>query len=186
MRRLAFLLYAALLGGADPTMAQSYGANDAAFLNLVGDLEGPGGFNTVYNGAPIAPPKPIDTMTIAEILAYQEDLRAAGTQSSAVARYQIIYDTLSEAVDTLDLHTGLVFDSEIQTYMARHFMDRCGFYDPETPIPALGDCLARVWAALPLFTGPYAGRSAYEGIGDNKALTSVGRVQTVLENRFRW
>jgi hypothetical protein len=175
-----------MLGGAAQATAQGFGANDTAFLNLVGDLEGPAGFATVYNGVPIAPPKPIDTMTIAEVLAYQEAIRAAGTESSAVARYQIIYDTLNEAVDTLDLHPNLVFDGEIQTYLARHFMDRCGFYDPATPVPVLGDCLARVWAALPLFTGPYAGRSAYEGIAGNKALTDTATVEAVLRDRFLW
>lgn len=182
LQLVAVLLWA-LTGAAH---AQSFGANDAPFLNLMGALEGPAGFDSVYEGAPFAPPQPIGTMTIGAILDYQEAIREAGTASSAVARYQIVYDTMQGAVKDLNLHPDLVFDGEMQTYVARHLMDRCGFYDTNTPIPQLGDCLARVWAALPLFTGPYAGRSAYEGIAGNKALTDIGSVQAVLEDRFLW
>lgn len=183
LRTLVFVL-ASMLAGL--VHAQDFGANDAPFLNLVGDVEGPRGFGDVYGGAPFFPEKALDTMTIGQVLAYQRDLRAAGTVSSAVARYQFIHTTLSSLVDRLELDTNLVFDGEVQTYLARHMMRDCGFYDRTTPLPALGDCLAHVWAALPLLSGPYAGRSAYHGIAGNAALLDPSTVRTVLMNRFSW
>lgn len=184
MARLFLLFLACLVPiGA---YAQSFGANDAPFLNMVGDLEGPRGFGDIYGAAPFFPEQPLDTMTLEEVLSYQRDLRSAGTVSSAVARYQFIHTTLSGLVERLDLDTGLVFDGEVQTYLARHMMHDCGFYERSTPTPALGDCLAKIWAALPLMTGPYAGRSAYQGIAGNNALIDPASVRTVLDARFAW
>lgn len=167
-------------------LAQQFGANDADFLNLVGEVEAPAGFSDVYDLAPFGPPRPIEDLTIAEVLRYQESIREAGTKSSAVGRYQFIYDTLIWVVNDLGIDRSIVFDSEVQTLLARHLMYRCGFYDPEKPVGPLGNCLASRWAALPLLTGPQVGQSVYRGVDDNKALVDPRLVRVVLGNRFRW
>jgi len=164
----------------------SFAANDVEFLNLMGDLEGPRGFDTVSGFAPVPPPGPLTGMTLAQVLAYQREIRALGTISSAVGRYQFIYPTLRDLVESRGISDGLVFDAEVQTYLARFLMHGCGFYTHETPLPALGDCLAGVWAALPVITGPRRGQSVYAQDGINRALVGPEVVIDVLSRRFGW
>jgi hypothetical protein len=186
--------FAALLGVcvglvlAVPAKSQeiSFAANDIDFLNLMGNLEGPRGFGTVSDFAPILPKKPLTEMTLVEVLDYQQDIRAAGTISSAVGRYQFIYVTLRDLVHKHAISGNLRFDGEVQTYLARFLMHKCGFFDPATPTSQLANCLASVWAALPLVSGPTRGKSAYAADGINKALTTPETVLHILEQRFQW
>ncbi len=163
-----------------------FAANDVEFLNLMGTLEGPRGFGTVSDFAPVLPDRPLGEMTLAEVMAYQREIRAMGTVSSAVGRYQFIYLTLRDLVETQGIAETLIFDSEVQTYLARFLMHDCGFYDPDTPLVRLGNCLASVWAALPLVSGPSRGRSAYASDGVNRALVAPEVVMEVLARRFAW
>jgi hypothetical protein len=166
--------------------AKSFAANDVEFLNLMGDLEAPRGFGAVSGFAPVLPDQPLTEMTLAEILHYQRQIRALGTISSAVGRYQFIYLTLAELVEQHGISDALVFDAEVQTYLARFLMHNCGFYDRDTDIMRLGNCLAGVWAALPLVHGPLRGQSAYASDGVNHAFTTPEAVIDVLSRRFHW
>lgn len=166
--------------------AQGFGANDVHFLNMMGDVEAPEGFGDVFDGVPLLPPERLEEMTVGEVLAYQSQIRALGTASSAVGRYQFIYATLLRLVDEFGLSPDLVFDGEVQTFLARMMMADCGFYDPEHDTLALADCLAGVWAALPLVTGPSRGQSAYAEDGLNRALVAPETVIAVLDSRFVW
>ncbi len=164
----------------------SFAANDVEFLNLMGNLEGPRGFGTISDFAPALPGRPLTEMTLAEVLDYQRDIRAMGTISSAVGRYQFIYLTLRELVETHGISDNLVFDGEVQTYLARFLMHQCGFFDSATTDIHLANCLAGVWAALPLVSGPERGQSAYAADGVNKAFTTPETVFDVLGRRFEW
>jgi len=173
----------------DPAPARqavSFAANDVAFLNLMGDLEAPRGFDTVSGFAPVPPPVPLTTMTLDEVLRYQERIRAMGTVSSAVGRYQFIYPTLRWLVEDLGIAGNLRFDAEVQTYLARFLMHGCGFYEHETRLAELGNCLAGVWAALPVVSGPGRGRSVYADDGINRALVAPEVLLDVLTRRFDW
>lgn len=172
-----------------PAMAEpevSFGANDVTFLNLMGDMEGPRGFGTISDFAPILPETALTAMTLAEVLEYQRQIRALGTISSAVGRYQFIYPTLLGLVEQHGISDMLTFDAEVQTYLARFLMYECGFYDDGTDLLSLGNCLASVWAALPLVSGPLRGQSAYAGDGINRAFVAPEVVLDVLERRFDW
>ncbi len=164
----------------------SFAANDVEFLNLMGNLEGPRGFGTVSDFAPALPERPLTEMTLAEVLDYQREIRAMGTISSAVGRYQFIYLTLRDLVETHGISDSLVFDGEVQTYLARFLMHNCGFFDRATPEVQLANCLAGVWAALPLVSGPQRGQSAYADDGVNKAFVAPEIVLDVLGRRFTW
>lgn len=196
---LAFAIVIALLG--HPAQAQpatsaerpeqdgdqiSFAANDVDFLNLIGTLEAPLGFDAVSGFAPLPPPEPLTAMTLTAVIAYQDRIRAAGTVSSAVGRYQFIQPTLQALVRDHGISRDLIFDAEVQTYLARFLMRDCGFYDPDTPLAPLANCLATVWAALPMVTGPTYGRSFYDGDGINAALTHPDTVLTLLAQRFQW
>ncbi len=163
-----------------------FGANDVDFLNLMGNVEAPDGFGDVFNGVPLLPPERLEDMTIGEVLAYQRRIRAMGTISSAVGRYQFIHDTLRRLVDELGLTPDLVFDGEVQTFLARALMAECGFYDPDRDSRSLADCLAGVWASLPLVTGLRRGMSAYAEDGVNSSLVSPEEVLAVLDARYSW
>lgn len=184
MRHLLVLLL--VIAIPSTACAQGFGANDVKFLNLMGDLEAPEGFGDVFEGVPLLPPERLEEMTIGEVLAYQRQIRRLGTQSSAVGRYQFIYPTLSRLTSELGISDDLVFDSEVQTFLARTLMADCGFYDPEQDPFVLADCLAGVWAALPETTGLHQGRSAYWQDGLNRALVQPQVVLDVLEARFTW
>jgi hypothetical protein len=168
------------------TAAPKYGANDAEFMNFVGSIEAPQGFSDVFNGVPFLPDSLVETKTIEEILTYQRSLRAYGTESTAIGRYQFIYKTLLYVVDVLNVDKNRIFDSEMQTFLARYLMEQCGFYDTSIPTTALGNCLAGQWASLPLLSGVNKGKSAYADVGSNKALTSTVQYREILENRFSW
>lgn len=172
-----------------PLTAQTemrFSANDVAFLNLMGDVEGPRGFGTVSDFAPVLPDAALTEMTLAQVLDYQRQIRALGTISSAVGRYQFIYPTLQRLVSEQGIAANLIFDAEVQTYLARFLMHECGFYDPQTDLLTLGNCLAGVWAALPLVSGPRQGQSAYADDGINHAFVSTDQVLRVLQQRFDW
>ena len=164
----------------------SFAANDTEFLNLMGNLEGPRGFDTISDFAPALPDKPLTEMRLANVLAYQRQIREMGTISSAVGRYQFIYLTLRALVEQHGISDTLIFDPEVQTYLARFLMHDCGFYDRATPVMPLGNCLAGVWAALPLVSGPMKGESAYAADGVNKAFVAPERVLDILGRRFDW
>ncbi len=175
-----------LVARGDSVTEAGFAANDVAFLNMMGDVEAPDGFGDVFNGVPLLPPERLEEMTIGEVLAYQRQIRTMGTVSSAVGRYQFIHDTLRRLVIELGLSPDLVFDGEVQTFLARTLMSECGFYDPGRNSPALANCLAEVWASLPVVTGPRQGASAYAGDGINRALVSPQDVLAVLDSRFLW
>jgi len=184
---VAFKLSIAFLPQGSPAdTLTSFAANDVEFLNLMGNLEGPRGFATVSDLVPTLPQRPITEMTLAEVLEYQRGIRSLGTVSSAAGRYQFIYPTLSELLERHDITHTLIFDGEVQTYLARVLMHRCGFYERDTHLLVLGNCLAGVWAALPLVSGPLAGESAYAGDGINRALVEPEILLDVLSRRFDW
>lgn len=186
------VLLLALLGRPSTVGAQvvevstGFAANDVDFLNMMGNVEAPEGFGQVFNGVPILPPERLEEMTIGEVLAYQRQIRALGTLSSAVGRYQFIYQTLNRLVAELGIAPDLVFDGEVQTFLARALMSDCGFYETDRDSVALADCLAGVWASLPQVTGTMRGQSAYAADGVNRALVSPETVLAVLDSRFVW
>jgi hypothetical protein len=161
-----------------------YQALDRPFLELLGFIEGPDGYNEITGFATSSPIKPVTSMTINEVLDYQRQLRQQGAKSSAVGRYQFVYKTLMYLTDVHGIDRNRRFDASMQDHLTRIEMERCGFYDPDTSVPELGNCLAHVWAALPLLTGPNRGKSRYRGTGINFVQTSPMIIEAVLRNRF--
>lgn len=158
--------------------------NDRPMLLLIGGVEAAEGYGSISNSSPIRPARPVTQMTIQEVLQFQEEMRASGAASTAMGRYQFIQDTLAELVianrvDPLDL-----FDRRMQDYLARMKMKDCGFYSEKDSVEEVGNCLARVWAALPVLTGEKKGKSYYHGIAGNRSLVDVSTVSEVLGERF--
>lgn len=157
---------------------------DRPFLELVGAIEAPRGYDAITGYAPFRPDRPITEMTIGEVMAWQDEIRDAGAEATAVGRFQFVRDTLDFLTRAYEVPHDTLLDRRTQDYLARVLLHRCGFYDPEQPIPELGDCLAGTWAALPLLTGEGRGRSRHAGVANNHARTTPEVVEAVLAFRF--
>lgn len=156
---------------------------DRPFLEFIGYMEGPDGYDEVTNFAKSQPMRPASQMTLDEVLEFQMLLRQQGSKSTAMGRYQTIYKTLLHLKTLHGIDGNMLFDKSMQDHLARILMDGCGFYDTETPLDELGNCLAGVWAAIPMMTGPKRGKSRYHS-SINAALTTPDVMAAVLRNRF--
>jgi len=80
MRTLLFrILLPILLVPASPVLA----CTENAVLDLIGQLEAPTGYDTVYRGVRVPPPQPITTMTVGQVLDWQGHTVRAGSVSTA-------------------------------------------------------------------------------------------------------
>ncbi|SFY18707.1 hypothetical protein SAMN04244548_03007 [Paracoccus pantotrophus] len=162
---------------------------DPAVMNLarlVAKLEAPKGFDQVYSGTVLRPPRPITTMTINEVLAWQGRSVAAGSKSSAAGGFQIIQDTLRATRDALGLTGDEIFDEAMQTRMAVHLMQGRGLDDwraGRISTEQFMDNMAQEWAALPRATGPNAGRSHYDGDGLNQSLIGLDEARAIFDGQ---
>lgn len=182
-----------LRAGREPAPAAPYKPNinmpadqDPAVINLtrmIGGLEAPKGFNQVYGGTMVAPPRQLTTMTINQVLDWQARSVAAGSKSSAAGRFQIIQGTLKSARDALGLTGDELFDEATQTRLAIHLMKGRGLDDwraGRISTDQFMDNMAQEWAALPRATGPNAGRSHYDGDGLNNALIGLDDARAIF------
>lgn len=156
---------------------------DRPFLELLGYLEGPDGYDDVTGFTNRETIKPVTRMSIDEVLDFQRMIRQEGAKSSAMGRYQFIYKTLLHLTEFHGIDRSKLFDRRMQDLLARLEMARCGFYETSSGIGPLGDCLAESWAALPLLTGNDRGRSRYVATGINAARTSPEVVEAILKAR---
>jgi len=152
-------------------------------LTFVRHLEAPDGYDAYEARIPIAPPKPLTSMTLAEVLAWQVRVRRSGAPSTAAGGYQIIYPTLQRLVRKYGIDRDARFDAGMQDRLARLLIAECGDRPALAATAAhsrYGNCLAGIWAALPLTAGRNRGRSAYHGVAGNRALTSPRIVLALL------
>lgn len=169
--------------GALATPAPSGGV--ANMLNVIASGEANNGYDSVYGGAKVAPPQPISTMTVGQVQAYQQQMAAAGSASTAVGRYQFIGGTLGDLVNQGVLSPSQPFDATAQDTAAVALMQRRGLaqYQAGTiSADAFANNLAHEWASLPLVSGPTQGQSAYAGDGLNAARVSVPTVMSAISN----
>ena len=152
-------------------------------LALVRAVEAPRGYDAYERRIPIAPPRPLTRMTLGEVLDWQSRVRAAGAPSTAAGGYQVIRATLERLVRTHGLDRGARFDAAMQDRIAQLLVAECGDPGPPSRHPEYGNCLAGIWAALPLTSGPRKGRSAYRGVAGNRALTRPETVLAVLSGQ---
>lgn len=154
----------------------------AAILEFIARYEVRGGYDQVHTAVPETPPRPLTAMSIREVLAWQKRIRPRAV-STAAGRYQVIHDTLTRLVETYGIDPEQRFDPAIQDRLGRLLLDECGYGTRRKH--AFANCLARTWAALPLVSGPSAGRSAWHGTAGNRALVSRADFLAFLEGNDR-
>lgn len=149
-------------------------------LDLIGRLEAPQGYDQVYGGVRTPPPRPITTMSVAEVLAWQR--RTVRTSvSSAAGQYQIIRATLQRLVDQGVVSPSARFDAATQDRLGRHLLRETGYRAGDASV-ATANRIAGVWAALPDLA---TGRSVYEGVAGNHALITAASWRGILECGLR-
>ena len=146
-------------------------------LELVRNLEAPGGYDTVYAGARVPPPQPITSMSVADVLQWQRQTVGRGSVSTAAGQYQIIRPTLQRLVNDGVVSLTDRFDATTQDRLGRHLLRETGYQAGDTGT-ATANRIAQVWAALPDIT---TGQSAYEGIAGNHALITAAMWRGVLD-----
>lgn len=134
-------------------------------------------YNVVWGGikAKHRPPKPLVSMTIAQVLAWQDSIDAL-YQSEAAGRYQIMEDTLRGLYREAGKTADDWFDEEGQDDLGVALLRRRGldkFLDGSLSAEDFANNLAKEWASLPMVSGPKKGRSYYDGDGLNKAGVDV-------------
>ncbi|WP_419738626.1 hypothetical protein [Ruegeria sp.] len=161
------------------TLTVSHAVTEERVLELVRRLEAPGGYDTVYSGVTVRPPRVLTTMSVEEVLAWQRSTVRQGSVSSAAGGYQIIRPTLQRLVDQGVVSLSETFDTATQDRLGRHLLRETGYRDGDTSV-ATANRIAGVWAALPQVGGAGAGRSVYHGVAGNHALIDADTWMGVL------
>ena len=158
-----------------------------ALLKLIRDAEAGGSYDAFYSLRNPAH-KPLSSMSVAEVRAYQEGAARFGAKSTAAGAYQIIRSTLDELVHGANLDTSRPFDKHMQDGFAYRLIIRRGLirWQEGGDWRIFAHALSKEWASLPNVVGekhdgpanPAA--SYWGGHAGNKALVSVDEIAEIL------
>lgn len=149
-------------------------------------------YQVVYGGiaATDRPAKALTSMTVAEVLAWQDSIDARYS-SEAAGAYQVMEDTLRGLVDSGQIDPDAVFNEATQDHVAELLMERRGlskFVAGEISAEDFADNLAREWASFPVVRDQQGakryverGQSYYAGDGLNKAHADPDEFLSVVE-----
>lgn len=150
----------------------------APLLNLIARGESNGNYNA-YFGNPNNKEIDLTSMSVSEVMAWQNNYVAKGSPSSAVGRYQIINTTLSGLVSQLGIDVSEKFDENMQDRMAIALLERRGardYVNNKISREQFAANLAKEWAALPKVLGDNPEDSHYASDGLNKSRIAVSEV----------
>ena len=152
-------------------------------LTFIRALEAPRGYNDYERRIRLAPPQSLTQMRLRDVLQWQKQVRATGDPSTAAGGYQIIYGTLKRLITTYHLDRDAMFNANMQDHLAMLLIAECGVrpaHHDRSKHPRFANCLAGIWAALPLTSGRHRGQSVHRHRAGNKALTSPNTVLSLL------
>lgn len=176
-------------GGEEVPTAQSSGgsetgrgsapSSDKKILDFIGKIESGNNYNKLVGGK-VKPD--LTNMTVAQIQEFQKRMLAMGHESTAVGKYQIVRKTLAGLVKAGAVGLNDVFDPATQDKAAIALMNgrgRLKFLAGKMDIETYANNLAQEWSSLPMSNG----KSAHEGVGSNKSLTSRAEFINILKAR---
>ena len=158
-------------------------ASCTALLQLIAGAESRGNYNAHFGNAANTSVK-FTSMSIADVMQWQQEFIAQGNPSSAVGKYQIINTTLTGLVNELGLKPTEKFDEDTQDKMAIALLERRGasaYVNQEITGDEFAAELAKEWAALPRVLGDNPEDSYYAGDGLNKSHINVEQVRSAIE-----
>jgi muramidase (phage lysozyme) len=161
----------------------------AGLLDFIASFEAPKGYDTVYANRMSQMPKPLTSMTLAEVIA-DGSRRTTLFGSSACGRYQFMKATLIGLRDELGLTGSERFTPDLQDRLGYHLLVRRGyprFISGAIGPVAFGLAIAQEWASFPVLANRQGahravtrGQSYYAGDGLNKALVKPEAVEVAL------
>jgi hypothetical protein len=163
---------------ATPSVGIAETAKPEDMLRFIRHFEARGSYDRYYSGIKVPPPKPLTQLTVGEVLAWRNSLR--GTKSTASGAYQFIRPTLERLVRTYKIPKSKTFNAALQDQLAQLLISECPDRDLPKDNLRFGNCLATIWTALPVLSGPKKGQSHYKGIAGNRALTTPENVMAML------
>lgn len=135
-------------------------------LDFIAKYESGGDYTKIFGGKSISG---LTDKTIREVVEIQKRHNAAGFESAAIGKYQIMLP------DQYAIKAGLSLDDKFskanQDKMAMVFLKESGWEDYKSgkmPAEKFADNVAGVWAALPMPNG----KSRYAKVGSNKSLVT--------------
>lgn len=158
-------------------------------LDFIARPESGGDYNIVWGGIrpKHRPPKLLTTMTIGEVLNWQDSIDSL-YMSEAAGRYQIMEDTLRGLYKSAGMSLNDLFDEAGQDKLAFALLKRRGwgdYVDGKIPASKFANNLAREWASLPVVSGPKFGRSYYAGDGLNKSHVKVDDFMHAVREAYK-
>ena len=152
-------------------------------LDVIAQGESHGNYNAYYGNADNQSVKFTD-MTVAEVLAWQDEFVGAGNASSAVGKYQFLNTTLEGLVNELGVSRTARFDAVLQDKLATQLIKRRGaeqYARGDISREQFAHNLSKEWAALPRVIGANPTASYYDGDGMNHAHISIAQVFAAVE-----
>lgn len=151
--------------------------NLTPLLALIRKHEAAGSYDAVWGGIKAAdrPTKPLTSMTIGEVLAWQDAINPR-YRSEAAGAYQIMRVNLRALAADRRMNLKSLFNAATQDDLAVVLLMRRGLHEYlNGDLSAEDFCnhIAHEWASLPLVSGPRKGRGVYDGDGLNKAAHDV-------------
>jgi len=143
---------------------------------------GSGGYNALVGGGTA----PLTSMTIQQVLDFQKD-EMKDRESTAVGRYQFVNKTLKNLVEQNGVDKNRLFSADTQDELAVMLLNQKikgratldDFLSGQKSASDFQKTLSQEFASIP---DPDTGKSAYEGVGSNKALINSGSVENFLKN----
>lgn len=147
------------------------------------------GYDIIFGHNQNKLPKPVTSMTVAELQRHQTSGWPA--KSTASGGYQFMRATLAGLRTELKLNDGQIFEPNLQDRLGYHLLKRRGyeaFMAGTISRTEFGKRLAMEWASFPVLTvgkGAHRtlnrGQSYYAGDGVNKALVKPEAVEALLD-----
>ena len=163
-------------GEADITLGSGSGQVDnKKLLDFIGKAEG-ANYNTLVGGST----KDLENMTVEQVQALQKEMSSSKNYlSNAVGKYQIIADTLNEAMKATGVKSTDKFNAATQDKLANYLLEKRGvneFNSGKISLEQFIDSLAKEWASLPTRSG----KSYYDGDGTNKSTVKRSEVRKAV------
>jgi hypothetical protein len=180
---IALVIALATAALAAPSNTQTIDPKTAGLLEFIGTLEAPKGYDSYSYYAAAPPPRPLTTMTIREVLAWQDRIDAR-SKSEAAGRFQIMEDTLRRLVTSKGINQNLLFNEATQNRLGVILLKEAGWNPLGTNYVTMANNIAKVWAGLPLVSGPRRGESVYRNLKGpkNRAQSTPEIYLDVLKN----
>ena len=182
-RRVIIVSFFAAFAGIFMVQQQAMNLHYTQLLDVIAQGESHGNYNAYYGNADNQSVKFTD-MTVAEVLAWQDEFVGAGNASSAVGKYQFLNTTLEGLVNELGVSRTARFDAVLQDKLATQLIKRRGaeqYARGDISREQFAHNLSKEWAALPRVIGANPTASYYDGDGMNHAHISIAQVLAAVE-----